>query len=43
MIAASLLAVLLIPAFFVITQSVREWMHGGDRDKLAAESEPAGD
>ncbi|MFZ0426574.1 MAG: efflux RND transporter permease subunit, partial [Acidobacteriota bacterium] len=28
MIAASCLAVLLIPAFFVINQSLREWLHG---------------
>jgi HAE1 family hydrophobic/amphiphilic exporter-1 len=28
MIAAAFLAVLLIPAFFVINQSLREWIHG---------------
>jgi HAE1 family hydrophobic/amphiphilic exporter-1 len=28
MIAATVLAVVLIPAFFVVTQSIREWIHG---------------
>jgi len=41
MIAATLLAILLIPAFFVVTQSIREWIHGGRRrGKVAAEEAP---
>ena len=40
MIAATGLAILLIPAFFVVTQSIREWIHGGRRKEVPAE-EPA--
>ena len=31
MIAATLIAIVLVPAFFVVTQSIREWIHGGRR------------
>jgi hydrophobe/amphiphile efflux-1 (HAE1) family protein len=37
MIAATGLAILLIPAFFVVTQSIREWVHGGRRKAAARE------
>ncbi|RPJ61032.1 MAG: multidrug efflux RND transporter permease subunit [Acidobacteria bacterium] len=40
MIAATVLAILLIPAFFVVTQSVREWIHG-DRRTVPLAEKPA--
>ncbi|MFB3905104.1 MAG: efflux RND transporter permease subunit [Acidobacteriota bacterium] len=42
MIAATGLAILLIPAFFVVTQSVREWIHRGRRKATAADRPAAG-
>ncbi len=39
MIAATGVAIVLIPAFFVVTQSVREWIHGGRRKEVPAEEE----
>ena len=39
MIAASCLAILLIPAFFVINQSLREWLHGLRHRKATSEAD----
>jgi HAE1 family hydrophobic/amphiphilic exporter-1 len=41
MIAATTVAILLIPAFFVVTQSVREWVHGLGRRGEAQSEQPA--
>jgi len=42
MIAATVLAILLIPAFFVVTQSVREWIHGLRRGDIKHVAQAAG-
>ncbi len=39
MIAATVLAILLIPSFFVVTQTMREWIHGAPADQHGEASE----